>query len=180
MRNARWSVRLAGFSLGLLMLGGVALAAGQQGSESDPLVTLSYLNGPATEQVMGKVEDKLSTEQAKLKKDLEAVVARYEDEVRKAAGSGTGTALSANYAVVSLPAGESIIGLEGCEFLVRGGSVVCVSELAPGLIDMTDGTTLLNGGTLATNHLYLGSIDGRGVKAVSNATVLVRGSYEIK
>lgn len=180
MKKTRWSIRLAGFSLGLLMLGGVALAAGQQGSESDPLVTLSYLNGPATEQVMSRVEDKLSTEQSKLKKDLEAIVARYEDEVRKAAGNGGGAALSANYAVVSLPAGKSIIGLGGCEFLVRGGSVTCVSESSPGLIDMTDGGTLYHGGALTANHLYLGSIDGRGVKAVSDATVLVRGSYQIQ
>lgn len=178
MKTRRWSVRLAGFGLGLLMLGGAALAAtGQQGSQSDPLVTLSYLNGPAREQVMQSVEDKLSAGQEQLRKDLQQVADGYLKEVRGLTG---GPGLTAEYAVVELAAGERLTGSAGCEFLLRQGTAVCVSDSSPGLIDMTDGSEVYDGNALTANHLYLGSIDGRGVQAKSTAIVLVRGGYSVR
>ena len=54
-----------------------------------------------------------------------------------------------------------------------------MSDSAPGLVDMTAGGTLSSGGSLVQNHLYLGTIDGRGVKATSAVTFLGRGSYTI-
>jgi len=178
MKIKQWSVRVAGFGLGLLMLGGVALAVtGQQGSQSDPLVTLSYLNGPAEEQIMKQVEDKLSDSQEQLKRELQKVADGYLEEVR---GMSGGTGLASVYAVVELSAGQRLVGSAGCEFLLRQGTAICVSDSSPGLIDMTDGSTLYSGGALVSNHLYLGSVDGRGVQAQSAATVLVRGSYSIR
>ena len=81
--------------------------------------------------------------------------------------------------MVNLTAGQQLIGSEGCEFLLRSGSALCVSDSSPGLVDMTAGGTLSSGGSLIQNHLYLGTIDGRGVKATSAVTLLVRGSYTI-
>ena len=43
MKKTHWPTRLAAGCLVTLTLVGVAFAAGQQGSQSDPLVTLSYL-----------------------------------------------------------------------------------------------------------------------------------------
>ncbi len=40
---------------------------------------------------------------------------------------------------------------------------------------MTAGTTLAGGGALTANHLYLATIEGRGVKASTAVTLLVRG-----
>ena len=45
---------------------------------------------------------------------------------------------------------------------------------------MTAGTTLANGGTLAANHLYLATIEGRGIYAATAVTILVRGDYTIR
>ena len=47
MKKTHWPTRLAAGCLVTLTLVGVAFAAGQQGSQSDPLVTLSYLNQKA-------------------------------------------------------------------------------------------------------------------------------------
>ena len=55
-----------------------------------------------------------------------------------------------------------------------------LSDTSPGLVDMTAGTTLAGGGALTANHLYLATIEGRGVKASTAVTLLVRGTYSIQ
>lgn len=45
MTNSRWPTRLAAGALVTVTLMGVALAAGQQGTQTDPLATMSYLTG---------------------------------------------------------------------------------------------------------------------------------------
>ena len=60
------------------------------------------------------------------------------------------------------------------------GTASCMSPSSPGLIDETTAGTLNNGGALVTNHLYMMTIEGRGVKAGSATTkLLVRGTYTI-
>ena len=68
----------------------------------------------------------------------------------------------------------------GCEVMLRIGSASCVASAAPGLIDETAGTTLNGGGSLAANHLYMMTIEDRGVQANSDTVkLLVRGSYTL-
>ena len=64
--------------------------------------------------------------------------------------------------------------------MLRIGSASCVSPSSPGLIDETTAVSLNNGGSLSANHLYMMTIEGRGVKAGSDtAKLLVRGTYTI-
>ena len=64
--------------------------------------------------------------------------------------------------------------------MLRVGSAVCVSPSAPGLIDETTASTLNNGGALVQNHLYMMTIEDRGVRATAGTTkVLARGSYSV-
>lgn len=61
--------------------------------------------------------------------------------------------------------------------MLRVGAAVCVASSSPGLIDETTAGTLNNGGALAQNHLYMMTIEGRGVKATAATTkLLVRGA----
>jgi hypothetical protein len=51
---------------------------------------------------------------------------------------------------------------------------------APALVNYTDGATLAAGTALTTNHMYLVTIEGNGVRATADTVrVLVRGSYKI-
>ena len=64
--------------------------------------------------------------------------------------------------------------------MLRIGTAVCVSPSAPGLIDETTAGTLNNAGALVQNHLYMMTIEGRGVKATAATTkLLVRGTYTV-
>lgn len=135
--------------------------AGGPGTEKDPLVTLSYLNETFMNDVMKKVDAKIAERDQKL------------------ANQGVGSA-AANFAVVDLAKGQTLTGSIGCEVMLRVGNARCVAPSAPGLIDETDGKTLNGGGALVRNHLYMMTIDGRGVQATSDTVkVLVRGSYTI-
>ena len=74
MKKTHWPTRLAAGCLVTLTLVGVAFAAGQQGSQSDPLVTLSYLTQKATPSILSQVDSKLTARETELKKQLSAVV----------------------------------------------------------------------------------------------------------
>lgn len=111
MKKTHWPARLAAGCLVTLTLVGVAFAAGQQGSQSDPLVTLSYLTQKATPSILSQVDSKLTARETELKKQLSAVVEGYVKEVEdKLASSGGGSSVQpsggASYQVVNLSAGK--------------------------------------------------------------------------
>lgn len=178
MKERKWPIRLAAAGLVLCTMGGVVLAA-QQGSEGDPLVTLSYLTDTFTPSVLSQVDSKVAKRESALKESLQEVADGYAEEVKGAGGgSGTGTS-SAVYEIVTLTKGQKLTAGSSCEILLRSGTATCVSDSAPGLVDMTDGTTLAGGGSLKANHLYLATIKGRGVQASSAVTLMVRGDYTV-
>ena len=178
MKHSKWASRICAGVLVSIVLAGAALAAG--GTQTDPLVTLSYLTDQATPAILAQVDEKIAQRESSLAGQLSDVADQYVQQVEDALSGGSGgTAGQAAYQVLYLSQGQRVIGGEGCEFLLRAGTAACVSDSAPGLIDMTDGSTLANGGSLKDNHLYLGTIDGRGVSAVTDITLLVRGSYTL-
>ena len=144
-------------------------AAAGAGTADDPLVTLSYLNETFLAAVQKRIDEAVASRNASLTAYIDG----------KLGGGSAGTASS--FAVVTIPAGKTLVGDIGCEVMLRVGSAVCVSPSTPGLIDETTGGTLENGKALVKNHLYMMTIEGRGVKA-GNGTVkvLVRGSYTIQ
>ena len=168
MKKNRWLLR----AVVLLALGGVlsttvSLAA-EAGSSSDPLVTLSYLNDTFLNTILTKVDQKIAQRNSQIVQQL---------------GGQTGTGTSGTndtFAVVTLTKGQTLTGDIGCEVMLRVGTAACVSLSAPGLIDETAAGTLNNGGALVQNHLYMMTIEGRGVKATAATTkLLVRGTYTI-
>lgn len=180
------NVKLVTVVASVVVLGGLLLGAAQ-GSQTDPLVTLSYLNSVTTPAVLKQVDIKLDAREKALTEKLDASIAKFTQDMEKLAGTSTGTgagtgtgASSATFTVVTVPAGKQLVGGVGTEFLLRGGAATCVAASAPGLIDSTDGSTLASGGAIQMNHLYMSTADGRGLKATGQATVLVRGSYTIQ
>ena len=167
-KKNRWFLR----AVVLLALSGilsttVSLAA-EVGSEGDPLVTLSYLNDTFLNTILTKVDQKIAARNSQIAQQLGGQTA-----------SGTsGTA--AAFTVVTLSKGQVLTGDIGCEVMLRVGTASCVSPSSPGLIDESAAVTLNNGGALVQNHLYMMTIEGRGVKATAATTkLLVRGTYTI-
>ena len=90
------------------------------------------------------------------------------------------------------PAGDA---LSRMDLLIENGKIALLEQgldveadrtidaaglmVAPGLVDMTSGSSLEGGGSLLQNHLYLMTVADRGIRANSGATLLVRGGYTI-
>ncbi len=130
------------------------------GSTSDPLVTKSYVD-------------------AKIN-DLIALINS------NATGNGNGntnteTSTDAQYKVVAVPKGSTILGGEGTELILRSGKGTIVSTTSNGLVNMTTGVDALNGTEVPKNNLMIvPRQDGRGIKITADgANVMVRGYYEI-
>ena len=153
MKN-RWGLRLIGLlAVSCVAMSGVSLAV-EPGSATDPLITLSYLNETFMGQIMDRVDQKIAQRNSGLGQ------------------SGAGM----EFSVATLSKGQVLTGDIGCEVMLRVGSATCVAASTPGLVD----ETLSGGGALAANHLYMMTVENRGVKAGADTVkLLVRGTYTI-
>ena len=172
MKKRSWKqIKLAALTLTVFWLcAGAALAAGG-GSQSDPLVTLSYLTQTVQPDILRQVEERANTRQADL-------MTQFEHRLEQLQG---GTGGSAAYTLVTLSSGDRLELEVGCELMLRVGSAAVNSATEPALIDMTTGGTLANGGSLVQNHLYMATIPDRTLTASAGTVkLLVRGGYSIR
>lgn len=167
--------------LTLLAVSGAITVAATQGSQTDPLVTLSYLTDVFTPSVLTQVDTQTEQSRQDYVDKLDASVSGYSTQMEELLGglSGSEGQSSAAFSVVDLAQGQKLTGGVGCEVLLRVGTASCVSPGSPGLIDSTDGSTLENGKALVKNHLYLFTIEGRSISVSTDVKVLVRGTYTI-
>lgn len=172
MKKHSWkNLRAAVLTLLLVWLcAGAALAAGG-GTQSDPLVTLSYLTQTVQPDILRQAEERAETRQ----KDM---MTQFENRLSQIQG---GTGGGATYTVVTLSAGQRLELEVGCEMMLRVGSATVNAATEPALIDMTTGGTLAGGGSLVQNHLYMATIPDRTLSAASGTVkLLMRGGYYIQ
>ena len=151
------------FVLVAVVFAGVgAYAATTIGTQSDPLVTLSYLNERLYPQLVSQISDKADEMAAQIKSSM-----------------GTSGGVD-SYAVVSLSKGQKLVGSVGCEVLLRIGNASVIAQDNPGLVDTTAGNALNAGSAVPKNHLCMVTIVGGGLQASDSVKVIVRGSYTIQ
>ena len=166
----KWKIAAAALCVCFLFTAAYA-AAGSPGGQTDPLVTLSYLNGAYTRQVKDMVDQTVTARRAEMEQSLKNILA----------GQGGTAASSGVFSVVTLSQGQTLVGQVGCEVMLRIGSAVCAGQDSVGLIDTTAGSALAGGQALAVNHLYMVTIAPRSVAATSGTVkVLARGPYSIQ
>ncbi|MEA5038795.1 MAG: hypothetical protein VB086_03040 [Clostridiaceae bacterium] len=209
MKSRKWNVWLAAVVLVTLAITGYFAIAAEYGSKDDPLVTLSYITEVLSPETMEKIDAALAEKQAAfdqqvndkvaaVNKALDEKLATYQaalnqggisddlieqiaDRVIEKLGTGTGTTTAqSTWEVLKVPAGKKVICEVGCEIVLRINSASCYATSSPGLIDLSDGSTLENGKALVANHLYLASIQGRGFSSSGGCTVLINGKYTIQ
>ncbi len=205
MKQRNWKAITSVLLLAALVAAGFIAIAAEYGTSDDPLVSLSYINNVLAPEISSKVDEIIAEKTGALGSELDSKIASFNTEldgkIAEYASRGTDAIVndafiasvadkvaskvssqntgSATFSIVKLTSGQTLTAKVGCEVLLRIGTATCVSSGNPGLIDMSTGGELAGGGSLVKNHLYLCTIDGRGVKATSNVTVLVRGPYSI-
>jgi hypothetical protein len=157
--------------------GASILAATTLGTQSDPLVTLSYLTQKMKPQIMNDVNSSISAAEASLQPTLDAQISQFKSDIDSKLGGSSSQ--SDGFAVITLSKNQTLTCSVGTELLLRVGTATGTGS-APALVDSTSGSTLSSGGTLAANHMYMVSIQGNGIKATSSSVkILVRGSYTL-
>ena len=158
-----------------LISGASILAVASPGSETDPFITLSYLNDVFKPQVMN---DAKAIEQEMTQK-FNARIAELEAQLASG-GSGQTTPGSAEqFRVVTLNRNQTLTCSVGAEIMLRVGTANGQGS-APALVNYTSGGTLSAGSALTVNNMYLVTIEGNGLKATAETVrVLVRGTYKV-
>lgn len=108
--------------------------------------------------------------------DDPVVTKSYVDNKIAQAGAGSST-----FTALELKAGQKFIGEEGTEVILRSGEATAIGNGQNGVSDLTGGADLSTGQAVAVNHLLLiPRADGRGITALTDGWVMVRGGYTIQ
>ena len=155
-------------------------ASANPGTAADPLVSRSYVD-ERFNQLLSIINDgSSSTQQPSANTSKDELVAEVMKQLEDYYVAKMGTSTAQSYTPVSLRAGEILLGAEGTEIILRSGSATAYTLVANGLSNVTDGSELGMGVPLSVNHLLIVSrADGRGVRAGSDAWLLVKGGYTI-
>lgn len=141
------------------------------GDTNDPIVVLSYLNDRLTSLIKEyNLEDI---------KEIKEKVDSLSGEPSEPSGS-TGGESSSDLEIVKINAGEKLICGSGTELILREGKATVIGSELGGLSNVTLGKDFGSGMALVPNNLFIvPRDDGRGAYTDSNATFMVRGTYEV-
>ncbi len=198
----KYSVWLASIMVALLMVAGLGAIAAEYGSQSDPLVTLSYIEQVLLPQAKEDVDDQVADSVEAFEEALaeeNSTVRSYIDRKLRSFSSGKvdeelireivkavveqqddlSSGQDASWTVITVPAGGSVICSSGVQAVLRSGQAVAVTDLTNGLIDLSNGETLANGGVLIPNHLYTSAVQGHGIYVTMDCTLMIAGNYTV-
>jgi len=146
-------------TLALITVGQMVYASTKEpGSKEDPIVTMSF------------VELKLD--------QLKDYVDQKSFSSNQPQPNNPGE--SATFEVVELKQGQSLIAGSGTEVILRSGEAVAIISPLGGLSDVTGAKDLKKDEKVPINHLLIiPRNDGRGVRALADCFLLVRGGYTI-
>ncbi|MBR6521888.1 MAG: hypothetical protein IKT47_04400 [Oscillospiraceae bacterium] len=160
----------------LFVFGLAAAATGGYGSSSDPLITLSYITDIFMPEVDTTINNAIEGKTLEISSKLDDTIVALETKYNEASIASA----ASTYTVISMSSGEKLVGVKGCEVMLRVGSAYCSAPASPGLIDTSTAGILENGQYLVKNHMYMITIDGRGIVADGDIMIIVRGDYTIE
>ena len=175
MKKGKKIVIAVGVLLAVALVSGLTtMAVTNYGSPDDPLVTLSYLNETVTPGILQQLNAALDARISALQAQLDQIAAQ---------GGGVETPSSApsGFIVLTLNKGQTVTCGVGTEIMPRIGTVLSFGPDNPRLVDETDAVSVAEAdAALTTNHMYMVTINGNGVKADrDNTKILIRGEYTV-
>lgn len=153
----------------LLLIGlGAAVAAG--GSGSDPLISLTYLEGDFMESLVQRIQERLTSateaDHAAAKQKLEDLTAEYRAELT-GENQDEDMNYSDHYVVTEVKRGDAMDILPGSSVLMTAGR----ANLSAGtLVDVTAGVECVPGDVMTVGHRYI---------AVGSGTVTITAVSDI-
>lgn len=169
-------------AFGAIVLASVALigafsASATAGDQTDPLITLSYLTQVVKPELLSKVDEQIAANEEELLGKVNAAIEGYSAEMEKALGGTGGN--GATYTLVTLSKDDLLCPDAGVEILVRTGAAKVLAGSTPVVHDATSGAAVGIGAEIQANHLYVVPLEGAVLQAVTDCTLLVRGSFVV-
>ena len=164
-----------------LLLTASAHASATPGSAADPLVSQHYVD-TKFEQLLAEYTDLLNSFRTGASVQLtEHQLNLIVNDVIKTLDSRSLAQLPGTaYTPVHALAGQTIIGGEGTEIILRSGISTAWVHGPNGLSDVTTGSEVMGNEQIRQNHLLIvPRADGRGVRAVTECWFLIKGTYTI-
>lgn len=159
-------VKLLAAALILISVLGLTAVVYGANTNSDPLVSLGYINGTFKTNLLSEINAAISARQQALSGELASQISQLEQSLQT-----QNPAPAANdFQTTTLAAGKTAAIPAGSEVLFLSGTATAGNA---GLTDTTTGTVLVTGGTLAANHLYV-AIGDSSIKATGEVKFLIK------
>lgn len=153
MKGKIWATRLACMLLIAGTIAGVAIAVGEPGTQTNPLVTLDYLN-KAIEELSAAVDQKIEAKANELREQMGA----------------SGPVFTA----VTVDSGKNLYLTAGSQVILRTGAASSTGALL-------DGTTgEIASGDLKENFIYIAVGENHKITVSGTAAFLVLGEYSLR
>lgn len=160
-------------------------AAAEPGTDSDPVITQSYVDKKVTDlnTNIDSLKAKLDTASAavtelqKKVSDLETANDTLSKQIKELQPD------TMKFKPIQVKAGQKLIAGESAEIILRSGKATALAGTYGGLSDITAASSvdIKTGANIPLNHLLLVSRDdGRGLSAVSDIWIIIKGTYTIK
>lgn len=151
-----------------------AIAAG--GSASDPLVSLSYLQGLFSQSTDTVLDNRLDTSDQTIRDSVQEDL----DAMRSAAEAAAGQNVAPTATEVTLKQGDSLTGVTGLIVCPLGGQVTAVVT-SGALVDASEGREVPTGTALTPNHRYIVAEDSlvHFVVTSPSAVLIYQGTYSM-
>lgn len=198
MNNKKWTIWLTCALVAVLMVAGLGVIAAEYGSQSDPLVTLSYIEQVLLPQAKKDVDQQVEDSMEDFEDLLNAKnkdIQKYIDKKLRSFASGdvdealveeiaalileegeTSSVSNAPWAVITVPAGATVVCEPGVQAVLRSGQASSTALL----VDLSNGEDLTAGKALALNHMYVTDASGEGFFTAQGCTVLISGGYTVQ
>ena len=159
-------IKILAAALVITTIVGLSAVAYGANTSSDPLVSLSYLTGTYKTSLLSEVNTAITSKQ----KQLSAEFSQQISDLEASVGTQTPAPAENEFETVTLSAGQSVSVSAGGEVLFLSGTASVDTAV---LTDTTAGSSVLAGGALTANHLYISSGDGP-ILASGSAKLLVK------
>ncbi|MCT4611919.1 MAG: hypothetical protein N4A47_00960 [Clostridia bacterium] len=160
----------------------------EPGSIKDPVVTKSYVDSELEKlkESLGDIKvtetndksdrDSEETSDSKELKEMMDLLTEQYAELKSNVNTSNG-----KFVAIDINEGQSLLGKESTEIILRSGKAVALASEAGGLQDITDGIDISQDQDIPKYHLLITPRDDeRGILMKTYGWVMVRGEYEIK
>lgn len=155
MKGKTWITRVACMLLVIGTIAGIAVAAGNQGTQANPLITLEYLDEVFLPELLEQADKKILDKTTELKAELQ---------------NGGGVV----FTTVPVETGKLLCLTDGSQVVLRSGVASCPDPI----LNLTAGEQ--QSGALIANSLYIALGDEQKIPVSSSAVFLILGNYSVR